>query len=112
MSLSVSCRTPHPHPGPPYPKAPAPTLILDPPYPEPHPTPTWALGLHAESAHTCCLLFSADSPVLWLRVDPEMSMLRHVTLEQPDIMWQFMLKYERDVVSQCEVSVQSFCPSV
>ena len=49
------------------------------------------------------LYFSADSPVLWLRIDPEMSMLRQVTLEQPDFMWQYMLKYERDIVSQSEV---------
>ena len=52
--------------------------------------------------------FSADSPVLWLRVDPEMSMLRQVTLEQPDFMWQYMLKYERDVVSQSEVNLPAF----
>ena len=54
------------------------------------------------------LFFSADSPVLWLRVDPEMSMLRQVTLEQPDFMWQYMLKYERDVVSQSEVNLLAF----
>ena len=30
-------------------------------------------------------------------------MLRQVTLEQPDFMWQYMLKYERDIVSQSEV---------
>ena len=49
-------------------------------------------------------LSSPDSPVLWLRVDPEMTTLRQVTLEQPDYMWQYMLKYERDVVAQAEVS--------
>ncbi len=50
-----------------------------------------------------CVCFSADSPVLWLRVDPDMTTLRQVTLEQPDYMWQYMLKYERDVVAQSEV---------
>lgn len=46
---------------------------------------------------------SADSPVLWLRVDPEMTILRDVKWEQPDFMWQYQLKYERDVVAQEEV---------
>uniref|UniRef100_T1JF23 Transcription initiation factor TFIID subunit 2 n=1 Tax=Strigamia maritima TaxID=126957 RepID=T1JF23_STRMM len=44
----------------------------------------------------------ADSPVLWIRVDPEMTILRHVTLEQPDYQWQYQLKYERDVTAQFE----------
>lgn len=55
-----------------------------------------------------CLDFSgisAESPVLWLRVDPEMTLLRKVTWEQPDYMWQYQLKYERDVVAQCEVRI-------
>ncbi|KAJ8315654.1 hypothetical protein KUTeg_007804 [Tegillarca granosa] len=42
----------------------------------------------------------ADSPVLWLRIDPDMNLLRHVTWEQPDYMWQYQLKFERDVVAQ------------
>ncbi|XP_078318590.1 transcription initiation factor TFIID subunit 2-like isoform X4 [Crassostrea virginica] len=44
----------------------------------------------------------ADSPVLWLRVDPDMSLLSHVTWEQPDYMWQYQLRYERDIVAQRE----------
>ncbi|KAK3090048.1 hypothetical protein FSP39_008810, partial [Pinctada imbricata] len=44
----------------------------------------------------------ADSPVLWLRVDPDMNLLSHVTWEQPDYMWQYQLKFERDVVAQKE----------
>ncbi|KAK3592160.1 hypothetical protein CHS0354_019451 [Potamilus streckersoni] len=47
----------------------------------------------------------ADSPVLWLRVDSEMHLLRHVTWEQPDYMWQYQLKYERDVVAQSQAIV-------
>ena len=45
-----------------------------------------------------------DSPVLWIRIDPDMTWLRTVTLQQPDYMWQYQLRYERDVVSQIEVS--------
>ncbi|ELT93532.1 hypothetical protein CAPTEDRAFT_221667 [Capitella teleta] len=44
----------------------------------------------------------ADSPVLWMRIDPEMFILRSVQLEQPDFMWQYLLRYERCVVSQCQ----------
>lgn len=51
---------------------------------------------------------SADSPVLWLRVDKDMNLLRSVTWEQPDYMWQYQLKYERDVVAQGDVSIP-FC---
>lgn len=49
--------------------------------------------------------YSADSPVLWLRVDPDMQLLRQVMWEQPDYMWQYQLKFERDVVAQREVSI-------
>lgn len=44
----------------------------------------------------------ADSPVLWLRIDPLMNLLRNITWEQPDYMWQYQLKYERDVIAQSE----------
>ncbi|KAK6179586.1 hypothetical protein SNE40_011910 [Patella caerulea] len=44
----------------------------------------------------------ADSPVLWLRVDPELNTLRQCAWEQPDYMWQYQLRYERDVVAQKE----------
>lgn len=43
-----------------------------------------------------------ESPVLWLRVDVDMSCLRHVCLLQADYMWQYMLRYERDAVGQFE----------
>ena len=45
-----------------------------------------------------------DSPVLWIRIDPDMTWGRQVNLEQPDYMWQYQLRYERDVTSQIEVS--------
>ncbi|KAL5016218.1 hypothetical protein ScPMuIL_005807 [Solemya velum] len=44
----------------------------------------------------------SDSPVLWLQIDTNMHLLRQVILEQPDYMWQYLLRYERDVVSQSE----------
>lgn len=47
-----------------------------------------------------CSLRSADSPLLWIRIDPDMSILRKVEFEQADFMWQYQLRYERDVVAQ------------
>ncbi|XP_015908116.2 transcription initiation factor TFIID subunit 2 [Parasteatoda tepidariorum] len=44
----------------------------------------------------------ADSPVLWIRIDPEMLLLRQVVIEQPDYQWQYQLRYERDVTAQKE----------
>ncbi|XP_065647290.1 transcription initiation factor TFIID subunit 2 isoform X3 [Hydra vulgaris] len=44
----------------------------------------------------------SDSPVLWVRIDPDMTWPRHVSLQQPDYMWQYQLRYERDVTSQIE----------
>ena len=48
--------------------------------------------------------FDTDSPVLWVRVDPDMTWARRVSIEQPDYMWQYQLRYERNVTSQIEVS--------
>jgi HEAT repeat protein len=45
---------------------------------------------------------SADSPVLWLRLDPDMTLLRSTFIEQSDYQWQFQLRYERDVTAQME----------
>jgi len=47
--------------------------------------------------------FDTDSPVLWVRIDPDMTWARRVNMEQPDYMWQYQLRYERDVTSQIEV---------
>lgn len=44
----------------------------------------------------------ADSPLLRIRIDPNMSVLRKVEFEQADFMWQYQLRYERDVVAQQE----------
>ncbi|KAJ4440026.1 Transcription initiation factor TFIID subunit 2, partial [Periplaneta americana] len=44
----------------------------------------------------------ADSPVLWLRLDPDMTLLRSTFIEQPDYQWQYQLRHERDVTAQME----------
>lgn len=43
-----------------------------------------------------------DSPVLWIRIDPDMQILRQIVFEQPDYQWQYQLKYERDVTAQLD----------
>lgn len=40
--------------------------------------------------------------MLWIRLDPEMILLRDLNIEQPDFQWQFQLKHERDVTAQFE----------
>lgn len=40
--------------------------------------------------------------MLWIRLDPEMIILRSVVIEQPDFQWQFQLKHERDVTAQLQ----------
>ncbi|KAI5692503.1 hypothetical protein M8J75_006977, partial [Diaphorina citri] len=42
----------------------------------------------------------SDSPVLWIRLDPEMTIIRSVVIEQPDYQWQYQLRHERDVTAQ------------
>lgn len=48
------------------------------------------------------MMDSNDSPVLWIRIDPDMQVLRHITFEQPDYQWQYQLKFERDVTAQLD----------
>ncbi|XP_063225105.1 transcription initiation factor TFIID subunit 2 [Bacillus rossius redtenbacheri] len=43
-----------------------------------------------------------DSPVLWIRLDPDMTLLRAAIIEQPDYQWQYQLRHERDVTAQLE----------
>lgn len=47
----------------------------------------------------------AESPVLWIRLDPNMTLLRSVVIEQPDYQWQYQLRHERDVTAQLEAIV-------
>ena len=44
----------------------------------------------------------SDSPVLWIRVDPDMQLIRSIEILQPDFQWQYQLRHERDVTAQTE----------
>ncbi|XP_038057385.1 transcription initiation factor TFIID subunit 2-like [Patiria miniata] len=44
----------------------------------------------------------SDSPVLWIRIDTQMTLLRQVVFQQPDFQWHYQLRYERDIVAQIE----------
>ena len=39
-----------------------------------------------------------DSPVLWIRLDPDFTLIRSVDVEQPDFQWQYQ------VPEQCSVN--------
>lgn len=43
--------------------------------------------------------------MLWVRLDPDITLLREITVEQPDYQWQYQLKHERDVSAQFEAIV-------
>ena len=43
-----------------------------------------------------------DSPLLWLRVDPDLTIIRDIRVEQTDIAWHLMLAYDRDCLGQLE----------
>lgn len=51
------------------------------------------------------VFFSSDSPVLWIRIDPEVNLIRQVSFKQSDFMWHFQLRHERDVIAQAEVDL-------
>ncbi|KHJ91049.1 peptidase family M1 [Oesophagostomum dentatum] len=44
-----------------------------------------------------------DSPVLWIRLDPELHLIRNMMINQPDYQWEYMLRYERDVLAQLQM---------
>ncbi|VUZ48449.1 unnamed protein product, partial [Hymenolepis diminuta] len=44
----------------------------------------------------------SDSPLLWLRLDPELSVIRSINIEQADNSWYLMLSYDRDCLGQLE----------
>ena len=53
-----------------------------------------------------------DSPVLWIRLDPDFTLIRSVDITQPDFQWQYQLRHERDVTAQTEaVSALEAFPS-
>ena len=43
-----------------------------------------------------------DSPVLWIRLDPDCNLLRSIELRQPDYCLQYLVKYEREIIGQLE----------
>ncbi|KAI6238248.1 TATA binding protein associated factor [Aphelenchoides fujianensis] len=43
-----------------------------------------------------------NSPILWIRVDPDMQLIRKMNISQPLHQWAYMLRYERCPVSQLE----------
>ncbi|ELR19389.1 PBS lyase HEATlike repeat domain containing protein [Acanthamoeba castellanii str. Neff] len=44
----------------------------------------------------------SDTPILWIRIDPEFEMLRKVQFRQPEKMWINQIELDRDVVAQYE----------
>lgn len=44
----------------------------------------------------------SDSPILWIRIDPDMKILREIKFDQPDHQWQHQLRYERDICAQLD----------
>ncbi|OQR68760.1 transcription initiation factor TFIID subunit 2-like, partial [Tropilaelaps mercedesae] len=49
-----------------------------------------------------------DSPVLWLRLDPDMLLLRQGHVDQQDFYWRYQLRYERDITAQLLAIKQLF----
>lgn len=47
----------------------------------------------------------SDSPVLWIRIDPDMQLIRSLDIQQPDFQWIYQLRHERDVTAQSEAVV-------
>jgi transcription initiation factor TFIID subunit 2 len=43
-----------------------------------------------------------DSPLLWIRCDPDCFLIRQCKLKQPDYCLQYQVRYERDVIGQVE----------
>ena len=46
---------------------------------------------------------STEIPVLWVGVDPEGQWIKSIELEQSDSTWQYVLKHERNAVTQIKV---------
>lgn len=43
--------------------------------------------------------------MLWIRLDPEMTILRSCIIEQPEYQWNYQLRHEKDVTAQMEAVV-------
>jgi transcription initiation factor TFIID subunit 2 len=44
----------------------------------------------------------SDCPILWIRIDSDLRVMREQRLEQPDHHWQNQLRHERDVCAQLD----------
>ena len=51
----------------------------------------------------CTCVRSTEIPVLWVGVDPEGQWIKSIELEQSDSTWQYVLKHERNAVTQIKV---------
>ncbi|CAH8451056.1 unnamed protein product [Schistosoma haematobium] len=43
-----------------------------------------------------------ESPLLWLRIDPDLAIIHDIHVDQPDFMWHLMLAHDRDCLGQLE----------
>ena len=41
-----------------------------------------------------------DTPLLWVRIDPEFDWVGDIRLQQPEYMWVYQLEMDRDVIAQ------------
>ncbi|GAA28713.2 transcription initiation factor TFIID subunit 2 [Clonorchis sinensis] len=46
----------------------------------------------------------AESPLLWVRMDPDLAVIHTIYVEQPDFMWHLMLLHDRDCLGQLEAT--------
>ncbi|KAF5402510.1 Transcription initiation factor TFIID subunit 2 [Paragonimus heterotremus] len=44
----------------------------------------------------------AESPLLWVRLDPDLGIIHTMHIDQPDFMWHLMLIHDRDCLGQLE----------
>ncbi|XAR63884.1 hypothetical protein NMG60_11024024 [Bertholletia excelsa] len=57
---------------------------------------------NGDAVSTLDVRSNADSPLLWLRADPEMEYLAEINFNQPVQMWINQLEKDRDVVAQAQ----------
>lgn len=43
-----------------------------------------------------------DSPIIWMRLDSDLKILREIRFDQPDYNWQNQLRYEKDICAQLD----------
>ncbi|CAO2818396.1 unnamed protein product [Amaranthus hypochondriacus] len=68
---------------------------------------------NGDTVTTVDIRSSTESPLLWVRADPEMEYLAHIHFNQPLQMWINQLEKDRDVVAQAQaIATLSELPSV